>query len=164
MSYSDLLERIQRNESNAFLDLTDRYGWAVYSAIREKYPDKDTAAKIYNETMNSFYHSLSEAQAEDPLEAILIASAAKISPDVLCLDSSFIETEDGIPQIQLHRKEVILQNVKSRKKKKGFGFYFCMFVILIFCIGTIWCAAGLLMKMNLIPYYDLGYSWLSKFF
>lgn len=55
MSYTDLLERIQRNDSNAFLDLTDRYGWAVYSAIREKYPDKETAANIYNETMNSFY-------------------------------------------------------------------------------------------------------------
>ena len=164
MSYSDLLERIHRNDSNAFLDLTDRYGWAVYSAIRERYPEKDIAANIYNETMNSFYHSLSGTQAEDPLEAILIASVAKIAPETLDFDSSFVEFENGIPHIQLHQKGVVFQDVKTRKKKKGFDFHFCIFVILISCIGMIWCSVGLMMKMNLIPYYDLGYSWLSQFF
>jgi len=40
MSYSNLLERIMQRDTDAFLELTDRYGWALYSFIRRKYPNK----------------------------------------------------------------------------------------------------------------------------
>lgn len=46
MSYCDLLERMMQKDTDAFLELTDRYGWALYSEIRKKYPNQETADKI----------------------------------------------------------------------------------------------------------------------
>ena len=79
MSYSDLLDRMKENDPGAFLELTDRYGWPLYAFIRRKYSDNGAAEKLYNDTMNRFYHSLSDSSAEDPLEALLLAFADQLS-------------------------------------------------------------------------------------
>lgn len=158
MYYSDLLDRMKSNETEAFLEMTDRYGWAIYSAIREKYTDHDVADKVYNETMNAFYHSLADSDAEDPLEALLYGFASRISPDNLL----FAQEKNATPEIQLHQSELVSRNiVTSAKKQKGFGHSLTVLLLLIIIAASLWVIAAFLMKMNYIPYYDLGYSWFN---
>lgn len=157
MHYCDLLERMKRNDTEAFLEMTERYGWSVYSAIREKYPDREQADKIYNETMNAFYHSLAASDAEDPLEALLHGLADRISPDKLLFEQEI----KGIPDIPLcQRKASSEKSAAPARRRKGIGRFFGVLLILVILAGCVWIAAGYLMRMHYIPYYDLGYSWL----
>jgi len=157
MSYSDLLDRMKNRDTEAFLEMTDRYGWAVYSAIREKHADHDEADRIYQETMNGFYHSLLNPAAEDPLEALLCTFADQISdkiPDSLPPER---EKENQPPKIRLYDEPQPVS--ASAGKKHGFWYGLGILLVLVAIAAVLWCMAGLLMDMQVIPYCDLGYSW-----
>lgn len=162
MSYGDLLERIKQNDPGAFLEMTDRYGWSVYSIIRKKYTDSAMAEKVYNETMNIFYRSLANSSAEDPMEAILCAFADQIvmgKPET----NGTIVTQDYIPpEIQLEnlQQPAVNTTVKVRKKS-SFWYKLGVFLVSAAIAVVLWCIVGLLMYMNYIPYLDLGYSWFN---
>lgn len=160
MYYSDLLDRMKRNDTEAFLEMTDRYGWTVYSAIRNKYSDHLVADKVYNETMNAFYHALADSDAEDPLEALLHGFADKISPDKLLFGQVMSVEENGIPEIQLCKDDFPLKKTRTTaQKSKGFWHYLSVLLLLTIVAASLWVIAGFLMKMNYIPFFDLGYSW-----
>lgn len=161
MDYTDLLDRIGSKDSDAFLDLTERYGWSVYSVIREKYPDHAAADKIYNETMNLFYHRIADASVEDPLEALLCLLAELIAEKEtqFCRDHSDLQLGTAAPAIYLDNKEE-RSNSKHRKKNK-FWIGLVMFLVLSIMAAVIWCGIGVMMSMDYIPYCDLGYSWFN---
>lgn len=162
MSYSDLLDRMKGKDTDAFLEMTERYGWPVYSAIRRKYADRVMADRIYNETMNRFYHSLSISDAEDPLEALLCAFADQISPDQLKFDSSITANENKAPEIKLLNVEPSTMDSGTKvRRKKGFLHHFSLLFLMVVIALLLWFVTGLLMEMNFIPYYDLGYSWFT---
>lgn len=162
MSYSNLLERMQRNDTEAFLEMTDRYGWAVYSAIREKYADQAEADRIYNETMNAFYHSLANSSAEDPLEALLCLFADYVSADSLDSVSSAAPVEQKPPRIQLcDSVQPAEDTAKTGRSKRGIWYGLGVFLVLMAIAAVLWSIAGLLMCLNYIPFYDLGYSWFN---
>jgi len=158
MRYSDLLDRMKDGNTEAFLEMTDQYGWAVYAAIRQKYSDPVIADKIYNETMNAVYHGLQETSADDPLEALLCVFADRISADDLRFADSFSERENAPPEIQLFTRT--LSSNGTVRKKKGFWQHMGVFLLLLLVTMLIWYMIGLLMSMGYIPYFDLGYSWL----
>lgn len=163
MSYCDLLERIQNNDTNAFLEMTDRYGWSVYSAIREKHPDAAEADKIYNETMNDFYRCLAGTNSDDPLEAILCAFANRSVSEKMSSDLTLTEIQNAPPRIQLQHSVSFEDNIQpTKRKRKGFLHFISIFMILIAIILMLWYIAYLLMEMNYIPYIDLGYSWFRE--
>lgn len=161
MDYMDLLDRIRSKDADAFLDLTERYGWAVYSAIREKYPDHGAADQIYNETMNLFYHTIADSSPEDPLEALLCLLAVQISEKEAHHGHSYSDIQTGFtpPAISLDNKET-RSNFKQQKKKK-FWIQLVMFLVLSVMAAVIWCGIGVMMSMEYIPYCDLGYSWFN---
>lgn len=162
MHYSDLLDRMKRNDSDAFLEMTDRYGWAVYSAIRQRCTDQETAEKLYNETMNGFYYALADSDAEDPLEALLYVFANGISPEESSFKQNIPESWASVPEIQLSQAQAASQkSIVSKKKQHGFWDILLVILMLILLIGCLWIIVGFLMKMNYIPYFDLGYSWLD---
>lgn len=162
MSYSDLLDRMKGNDTEAFLEMTDRYGWAVYSAIREKYSDHAMADKVYNETMNTFYHCLSSSSADDPLEALLCTFADYISAESLGKERSVATLENMPPKIQLRNGvEPVRYSGASVGRKGSFWYGFGVLLVLLAIAAVLWCILGLLMDMNFIPYYDLGYSWFN---
>lgn len=161
MRYCDLLDRMKENDTGAFLELTDRYGWAVYSAICEKYPDPIVADKVYNETMNAFYYALAVSDAEDPLEALLTGFANRISPDRLLFDQSTRAGEHQVPEIRLCHGVLHSKNpADSARKPIGFWYVLAIVLILLTIAGLLWIIAGMLMEMGYLPFYDLGYSWL----
>ncbi len=162
MSYCDLLERMMQRDTDAFLEMTERYGWALYSEIRKKTPNKAEADRIYDETMQQFYRSLQNPACEDPMEALLCAFADKLS-DKRGVSADFLSasyTEDDLqpPPVQVLTANVI-EKPKPRKRKGRFWFRMAMFLLLICFAAVIWMGIGLLMVLEYLPFYDLGYSW-----
>ena len=161
MSYVDLLERIQSKDPEAFLEMTERYGWAVYSAIREKHPDQAVADRIYDETMNSFYSHLSNTAADDPLEALLCAFADHASADRGSLDETEKQAPVAPPQIQLHPQEPLTRNGAYSSGKKNYWGILLVIILWIVLLALVWFIVGVMMAMDYMPFYDLGYSWFN---
>lgn len=164
MSYCDLLERMMQKDTDAFLEMTDRYGWTLYSEIRKKYPNKAEADRIYNETMQYVYSCMQNPACEDPMEAILYAFAAKIAEKGGLREDPFSRMNpDALtqpPSVCLHMsKEDTLE--ATGKKKGRFWFRLGMILVLLGFLAVIWIGLGLMMEAGLIPYCDLGYTWFA---
>ena len=161
MSYMDLLERMQSRDPEAFLEMTDRYGWAVYSTIRQKCSDRSVADRIYEETMNSFYHQLSRSTTGDPLEALLCAFADRVTPDDSDFSGAANPFRDTPPQIQMNPQELPCQRGSANSGGKRFWTVAVILLLLIILLALLWITAGVMMAMDYIPFYDLGYSWFN---
>ena len=164
MSYCDLLERMMQRDTDAFLELTDRYGWSLYSEIRRKYPNRETADRIYDETMQQFYRSLQNPSCDDPMEALLCAFAEKIGeangiPGVSCNTGMLDEIQP--PAIRLHPTKADIR-VTARKGKTSVWFKLAMALVIAGFAAVIWIGIGLLMEAGMLPYYDMGYTWFAS--
>lgn len=158
----DLLERLQNRDSDAFLELTDRYGWSIYSAIKQNYPDPAAADRIYNDTMNAFYHSLADSSEDDPVEALLQGFATLISREKLNFNSSSLQDRSAPPPIMIREEPVFAETVQAIPPKKTGIFHVLGNLLLVVAIAAVlWYIAALLMELKVIPYCDLGYSWLD---
>lgn len=165
MGYGDLLERMMQRDAEAFLELTDRYGWMLYSEIRKRVPNKAEADRIYDETMCQFYGSLQNSACEDPIEAMLCAFADKIAEKQGITYTPFIPklAEYAIqpPAVQVPVLEE--EPEKTAPKRKGrFWLRLGLFLVLIGFAAVIWIGVGLMMEAGMLPYYDLGYTWFAR--
>lgn len=162
MSYSDLLERMMHRDSDAFLEMTDRYGWALYSEIRKAYPDKEDADKVYQETMQQFYRCLQNPNCDDPLEAILCAMADQVAyRKGILVDPTEAEPFDfseAPPAIKAQRLMEMHNSVPEKRKSK-IGVFFGTLILLPVMAFCIWVIVGFLMEQGIIPFCDLGYIW-----
>lgn len=164
MSYCDLLERMMQKDTDAFLEMTDRYGWALYSEIRKKHPNKEIADKIYDDTMQLFYRSLQNPACEDPMEALLCAFSEKIGEsgempgDIR--ENMELNEDIQIPAIQLQQTKADMR-VTSKKRKVSIWFKLAMVLVLAGFAAVIWIGVGLMMEAGVLPYYDLGYTWFA---
>ena len=141
----DLLMKLMRRDTDAFLKMTDKYSWSVYSQIRKKVSDPEVADALFQKTMDGFYRSLHESQTDDPLEAMLLVYANGV-----------------IEKHEASCGEGIVYSAKAADKpaKRSSGGLVTVFLLL--CIAAVlWVIAGLLMDMNLIPAVDLGYAWFN---
>lgn len=164
MSYCDLLERMMQKDTDAFLELTDRYGWALYSEIRKKYTNPDTADNIYDETLQQFYRSLQNPSCEDPMEALLCAFAEKIGA-TRGIPTAPVNKEvlDDIQPPDIRLQQTKAENrVTARKRKTSIWFKLAMILVLVGFAAVIWIGVGLMMEAGILPYYDLGYTWFAS--
>ena len=162
MSYSDLLERMMERDSDAFLEMTDRYGWALYSEIRKVHPDKTEADAVYQETMQQFYRSLQNPNCSDPLEALLCAMSEHIAyrKGFLMVPSEEADWDpaEAPPAVKAQRL-MAMQTEAPEKRRNWFGTIIAfLFVTLVLAFGA-WIIAGFLMEQGILPFWDLGYSW-----
>ena len=162
MHYVDLLERMQKNDAEAFIEMTDRYGWVIYSAIREKYKDHEMADKVYNETMHAFYHSLSDSNTEDPVEALLLGFSDRISPERLLYDHQASASGKVKLNLSSYFGDFSSSMIENSPRKR-ISFWNCLGILILLIVLSccLWIIAGFLMKINLIPFVDFGYSWLD---
>ncbi len=164
MSYCDLLERMMQKDTDAFLELTDRYGWALYSDIRKKYPNRETADRIYDETMQQFYRSLQNPACEDPMEALLCAFAEKIgAAKGVPAAPENTELQDDIQPLAI-RLQPSKADIRAtaRKRKNSIWFKLAMVLVIAGFAAVIWIGVGLMMEAGMLPYYDLGYTWFAS--
>lgn len=161
MSYSDLLERMMHRDTDAFLEMTDRYGWALYSTIRSVYPDKTEADTIYHETMHQFYQSLQNPTCEDPLEALLCALADHVAYrkgfDMALSDTDPLDPSEPPPEVKI-RKLVEMQAAVPQRNKNWFAVIFVGTLLAAALLMSIWIIIGFLMHQGVLPFIDLGYS------
>ena len=156
MIRDDLLTRMMHRDVNAFMEMTETYSWSVYSLIRSKITDKNMVESVFNETMNGFYSGLHEKNCKDPLEALLLMYAEKV-----CQTTSGTSVEQKTENSGNRKERAASASQTGEKKKGGFLYSLCMFLLIAAIIAVIWVIVGLLMDMNFIPAYDLGYSWFN---
>ena len=163
MSYCDLLERMMQKDTDAFLEMTDRYGWALYSEIRKKYQNKETADRIYDETMQLLYRGLQNPCCEDPMEAMLCVLAETIGRNQCPDGLGSWEPEEDMqpPSLQPPQTKADLR-AAPRKRKTSFWFKFATALVAVGFAAVIWIGVGLLMEAGILPYYDLGYTWFAS--
>ena len=148
------------------MQLTQDYGWKLYSYLREQLDDKDAADEAFNRTLTGFYNSLAVKSGDDAVETLLYAFA-----DQTC---SQMSAERNVPAhtMMIPESETVPQaatpissNPAQRKKKSGrFGFVLGVTVLMIGILIAGWVIVGLLMDMGLLPELDLGYSWFNANF
>lgn len=153
MIHDDLLLRMMHRDMDAFLEMTEKYSWTVYSLIREKFSDKNKVESVYNETMNGFYNGLSQNNGNDPVEALLLMYAQKVC------QANTAERADPKQEIPKYKSDSAL--LMQEKKTGGFLYSLCIFFLVSAILAVIWVILGLLMDMNFIPNYDLGYAWFN---
>ena len=141
----DLLMKLMRRDTDAFLKMTDKYSWPVYSQIRKKVSDPEVADALFQKTMDGFYRSLHESQTDDPLEAMLLVYA-----------NGVIEKHEGASG-----EHIVYSTKTAEKTEKRRSGGFAAFLLLTAIVIVLWVIAGLLMDMNLIPAVDLGYAWFN---
>ena len=162
MSYSDLLQRMMHRDTEAFLEFTDRYGWALYSSIRRKHPNKVDADKVYHETMQQLWTCLQNNQFEDPMEAILCVWADQIAlkrdPRKDLREIFQMDEVEQPPVLHIRSAEPSGDTSPVRRKHTFWKFLGILMLFLVFSF-SIWVIVGFLMENGTIPYVDLGYSW-----
>lgn len=102
--------------------------------------------------MNGFYNGLHNSGCEDPMEALLLMYAEKVC------QTSFSDVKLEHPGYRISEPA----DSPSKKKNGGFLYTMCVFFLVLAIIAVIWVILGLLMDMNLLPEYDLGYSWFNS--
>lgn len=154
MLHDDLLLRLMQRDVNAFIEMSEKYSWSVYSVIRSKISDKEKVEAVFHETMDSFYNGLHTSGSDDPMEALLQMYARKVC-ESSCAESAGEKRED-FPGFRFPEPVPAAQPVK---KKGGFFHSLCVGFLVLAIAAVIWVILGQLMDMNLIPWYDLGYTW-----
>lgn len=155
MTRDDLLNRLMRHDMDAYLEMTDKYSWNVYSLIKSRISDKNKAELIYNETMNGFFQGLSGTKGNDALEALLLMYADKVC------QANMGESDAAVVGKPESGKCKTVSGVDAAEKKGGFLYHICVWLLILAIVLVIWVILGLLMDMNLIPYYELGYTWFN---
>ena len=153
MENTDLFQRIQANDQEAFRQLTDEYGWKVYSRIRKRTADREKADLIFKRAFADFFESMKDSDTEDVIEAMLCVYAAMAADDIEKAEET--GSEDA----------AVLPEVPEKKKKRSFfsNLIYTLNVLLLLAgiVIALWAMAGLLMDLNILPELDLGYSWFN---
>lgn len=145
MDSMELLKRIKNRDMNAYLRLTNDYGLKLYSHLRTRLDDKDAVEEAFKRTLNSFYQSLTADDDQDPIDAILCAYA-----DRTC-EQMRQEAASINPTVQ-----------KASRRSGNVGFVIGITILGLGILAAAWVIVGLLMDMNLIPGFDLGYEWFNS--
>lgn len=164
MSYSDLLERMKQRDTDAFLEFTDRYGWALYSSIRKKHPNKVDADKVYHETMQQLWTCLQNEEYEDPMEGILCTLADQITlKREPRKDLAEIFNPDPLeqpPVLHIRRPEEE-ENIAPRKRKGNFWGSLCLIILFLIFAFSVWLVIDYLMEYGVDAYMEMVSTWFS---
>lgn len=156
MEINDIWNRIRHRDMGANLELSNEYGWIIYSHIRERLDSPEAVTRAYDAALKMFCDAASESTDGDPLSAMLCAYA-----DIACIQES--PGLSSVPPAPSAKK----RQHPRRKRSKGHGFFrtlgfaVCFFVLLAGILAALWVVAGLLMDMGFLPEWDLGYQWFN---
>ena len=132
-----LLERIQTGDPKAFTDLSDAYGWDVYSGLASRIRDRDAVNLAYTEIMMSLYTQLREGELQEDIDSFLQRAVKQYC--------------DPFPDVP-----------PAEEKPAGAGFWIALVLLLALNAVCLWLIVGILMEMGILPTFDLGYSWLKS--
>lgn len=124
-----------------YLELSDQYGWKLYSCLSERIEDRKMLSEIYEKGMERFCELAETCDDPDALDKFLAEAA-----DYAC---EGLKKPEGPPN-----------PAKSKaRKESGFGFWLAFTALLLLNLTCLWVILGLLMDMGILPEIDLGYRW-----
>ena len=205
----ELFNRIKRKDNGSFNQLTEAYGWKLYSYIRRSVPDREKADRIFNDTLAQFHDSAESYDCEDPIEAMLCLYADRLSKESGESNGSF-----HVDPVPAKREQTVKESGKesylpaaasankdfqqsvsakeeewtigcgrefrfpddtSKKQKKAekqkagkrsgwssFLYGLCVFLLVVGILAALWFLVGILVDMEILPDWDLGYSWFNE--
>ena len=209
-----LFNKIKRKDSGSFNLLTETYGWKLYSYIRRNVTDRETADRIFNDTLARFHASAQNYDCEDPIEAMLCLYADEIAKTVSDTKPHSQEQPDQDLHSGVEMPEKVPHGVaapvfsdssaagedavfsiadqpeapwsigsgekfdfpddkprkrrnSSREKKQSgsfvasFFYVLCIILLVIGIVAALWFLIGILADMQILPDWDLGYSWFN---
>lgn len=149
MDTNELLTRIRDRDTDAFLDLTQTYGWKLYAYLNSKLKDPELTNQAFLETFSSFYNTLAAQEQADIVECLLYAYG-----DQVCHT--------------LKRKEPVAEPPSAsaaeapRQRPAGPAFWIVGILLSVGILAALWVILGLLMDMGILPELDLGYHWFCE--
>lgn len=143
MDTKELIRGLKNRDTDAYLYLTQTYGWKLYSHLSAKLEDPERTNQVFNEAMSGFYNALAGQESDDPVEAILYAYGDLLSTSK---DTGAAATE--LPKAPLRKK-----------RSNALGYWIAAGLLMVGILAALWVIAGLLMDMGYLPELDLGYSW-----
>ena len=155
METNDLFKRIREKDQAAFKELTEDYGWKLYGRIRKTTDDRDKADLIFKQTFSRFYNTMENYDCEDAIEAMLCVYAAMVTEEL-----AQSEGETVMPELTGKKKTA----KKAKKAHSGIANFFYVLGVLLLLAGiaaALWIMAGLLMDLQILPQFDLGYEWFN---
>ena len=78
MDTTEMLDRIKAKDFKALFQLTEDYGWNLYSRLRKRFSDPELVNAAFNETISDFCSDLSGNDGKDAIESLLNAYAEKV--------------------------------------------------------------------------------------
>lgn len=158
-----LFKKIKGRDRSSFQLLTETYGWKLYSYIRRNTASRETADRIFSETFARFYDSMEDYGSEDPIETMLYLYAdmvgnASLTEENTELSRWQIAQENGfaLPEVKLPKG-----HGKAGSRWLNFFYGVCIVLLLLGILAAFWILAWMLMDMNILPMWDLGYSWFN---
>lgn len=166
METNELLDRIKDRDTDAYLQLTQAYGWKLYSHLRSQFEDRETADAAFNETLTNFYNSLAGGDGEDAVEALLYAYADQTCRKMNggAQSAQEIPAKPPVePVSTVTEKPTVVEpeEKKAPERSGSFGFTLGVTILVIGILAALWVIIGLMMDMGILPELDLGYSWFN---
>ena len=180
MTELDLLDRIKNKDRQAFVEFMRKYGAKLYSAMLSRLGDRKLADAAFKETMIGFYKSLTENDGEDAVSSLLSGYANEVSArlqadyfeDIIektadCAESSdIVKLSLPVPEANMKQAEAdicIETPVKTEPAEINHaGWIFAVIILGISSAIVLWVIIGLLMAMDVIPDFNLGYTWFNN--
>lgn len=136
MDIKELRERTQSGDLSVFTDISNEYGWAVYTSLSERIRDRDAVKNAYTQIMSDFYRDVREGKMQGEIKDILLDAVNR-----------YCAMFPAAPE--------------ASEKPAGVGFWLLLTLLLVLNGICLWMIAGILMEMNVLPTIDLGYSWIK---
>lgn len=162
MEHTELLQKIQKGDQDAFRALFNAYAEPTYRMLLQKCGNKATARMLLKRVFEDVYMSLKHQQDVDPTALWLNALANWQAETHLFYKNEAEAVWQSIPAVQQaepsHAEPQLHEPAaQPAPKRKGRVALFLLLFTMTACI--LWVAAGLLMEAQILPYVDLGYHW-----
>ncbi len=161
-----IFKKIKSADRNSFEALSERYGWKLYSYIRRNSPDRETADRIFSESIGRFYAGIENYHGDDPVEAMLFFCADQASRG----KKAGTVPQENMGQWQIGHEAgftlppVDLSMIKRRKEPVWLRVFYgvCIVILVLGILAAAWIMIWMLMNMHILPEMDLGYSWFNQ--
>lgn len=161
MDSNELLKGIQQRDTDAYLYLTQTYGWKLYAHLSAKLKDAELTNRAFNDTLAEFYNCLAGAKGEDAVESLLYAFADRTCQEMIRDPEG--KTAGEMPVKTIPAQPAPQEPKTHARKKRGIlasiAFWITALLLIVGILAALWIIVVLLMEMGFLPQVDLGYDW-----
>lgn len=178
MEQTDLLQKVQKGDQEAFRALFNTYAEPTYHILFKKCGNKATARMLLKRVFLDVQATLKLQEDVDPTALWLNALAnLEAETHLFCrseaeavwqsmpkmqqaeppLAQARPEPLQAQPDLRVLPREPFTQPVQAKRK----GSAALLILLLAMTVFVLWGAAGLLMGAQLLPRFDLGYDWFN---